>query len=278
MEPSSFLGRPQKPLKLISWNTNGIKTKVKKLNVQNFLLDYDVICLNEIKTSLPVHFPGYIAYVSRCMGAEHRGGTCIFVRRWLSAYVTIVDLSISDQVWLRIDCVPNVLFGFCYIPPSDSPYFNLSLLSSIQEKVKSFGGIGGCILLGDFNARFGIGIRDVLTRNGLFQYSYPFVPDPIPSPNENAQVLLGLCIDEDLLIVNNLQTSEKYFQSALTYRQGQLWTSELDYCIISHEIMYIVDDFQIIQDRHLPSNHAPLSIKLLNPSIDVDYLTKRAAQ
>ena len=55
--------------------------------------------------------------------------------------------------------MPNVLFGFCYTPPSDSPYFDMSLLSKIQEKVNS--SVAGCVVMGNLNARFDVGVRDL---------------------------------------------------------------------------------------------------------------------
>ena len=70
----------------------------------------------------------------------------------------------------------------------------------------------------------------------------------MPNPNDNGWVLLGICVDEKLLVVNNLETSLKQFKGGLTYRQGQVWVSELDSCLISHEYIDKVDSFKIILD------------------------------
>ena len=64
----------------------------------------------------------------------NRGGTCVFIKHWLNKYMFDVDISIADQVWFRLKCVPGVLFGSCYVPPSDSLYFDYAQISSIQEK------------------------------------------------------------------------------------------------------------------------------------------------
>ncbi len=48
MEPAFFLRRPQNLLSVMSWNVNGIRTKLEKDGVYNLLLNYDVIGLYEI--------------------------------------------------------------------------------------------------------------------------------------------------------------------------------------------------------------------------------------
>ena len=120
----------------MSWNINSVKTKIEKINVESLLSNYDIICLNEIKTSLPVLFPAYTSYVSYDKSNGNRGGTCVFIKQYLNNYVYDMDKSIADQVWFKLKCVPGVLFGACYIPPSDSEYFNFMQFSSIQEKSK----------------------------------------------------------------------------------------------------------------------------------------------
>ncbi len=63
----SFLTSTQRvsTVKVISYNINNVYTKQEKQNVQQLLLDYDLISLNEVKTSLPVTFPGYVTYRSK---------------------------------------------------------------------------------------------------------------------------------------------------------------------------------------------------------------------
>ncbi len=54
---AGFLSGPQHhvhAIKLISWNINGVRTKLEKHCVQDFLMKYDIVCLNEVKTPLRV--------------------------------------------------------------------------------------------------------------------------------------------------------------------------------------------------------------------------------
>lgn len=106
MEPAVFLRPPQVcKLRIISWNINGVHTKLEKSNVISFLCDYDVICITEVKTQLEVYFQGYVAYRSVSNANAHRGGTVVFVRRRLQQYVVHVDTSFTDQVWMQFTCV-----------------------------------------------------------------------------------------------------------------------------------------------------------------------------
>ena len=260
----------------MSWNVNGVRTKLEKVYVHNLLLNYDVIGLYEIKTPLSVSFPGYVSYISRDANNPHRGGTCVLIKQHLSCYVTELDATITDQVWFKFKCIPDVLFGFCYVPPSDSPYFSLTLLSNIQEKIK-YSHSNGCVVMGDMNARFGNAVLELPGRLGCEQYSYTDIPDRV-QPNDNANALLGVCIDEKLLIVNNLCTGERTYCSNQTYRQGRVWVSELDSCIMSTDIIKYLCNFNINQDLALPSDHAPVSIIIKAPATNLDSLYTRASR
>ena len=66
-------------------------------------------------------------------------------------------------------------------------YSNVSF-ASIQEKVRHSGGINGNVLVGDFNARFGVTVKDIpclaeVANNTL--YEIPSLPDSIHQSNEN---------------------------------------------------------------------------------------------
>ena len=65
----------------MSWNVNGVKTKIEKSHVQDMLLRYDIISLNEIKTSLPISFPGYVSFKSSDKNHLHCGGTSVLLKQ-----------------------------------------------------------------------------------------------------------------------------------------------------------------------------------------------------
>lgn len=131
-----------------------------------------------MKTQLPVILSGYMPYRSAVLGSAACGGTLVLVKNWLSS-VFGVDTSIGDQVWMQMRNIPGVLFGFCYIPPSDSQYYSLGAFSYIEEKLSEFM-LNGYVILGDMNTRFGKGVKDLLVSltvsdgDGL---SYPVIAD-----------------------------------------------------------------------------------------------------
>ena len=64
---AEFLVRPHQNtngLKIVSWNINGAKSKLENINVYTFLSSYDIVCLNEVKTSMHISFPGYVSFKS----------------------------------------------------------------------------------------------------------------------------------------------------------------------------------------------------------------------
>ena len=69
--------------------------KVENERVQKLLLKFDVVGLNEIKTSEGVSIPGFVTYKSdECV--HNRGGTVVLVKRHLHQCVMSVDTSMKD--------------------------------------------------------------------------------------------------------------------------------------------------------------------------------------
>ena len=244
-----------------------------------FLYQFDIIGLNELKTDLPVSLPGYVSYKSTVSGGTHRGGTALLIRRSLQREIISADTSIEGQVWVRLSCAPGIMFGFLYIPPSDSPYFSPALISGIQEKIKTTSFNTDFVILGDMNARFGASIRDWITCvdvPDVHSYTYPIINDLVRTPNDNAFAISALCVESKLIIINNLKIFDQHFRSKLTYRSGTDWKSELDICISSPNLVKHLSDFNVWQDISLPSDHAPISLALCPSTNDVSSLYSRA--
>lgn len=239
---------------------------------------YDIISLNEVKTAWPVSFPGFMTVKSNCKGTRERGGTVILIRNWLSKGIKLVDTAIEDQVWLQFTFAPRVMFGFCYIPPQDSEYYSHYSFAAIQEKIKVNPNLSFCVV-GDLNARLGKRVRE-LPRLADFpdaaSYTYPILPDDVPLPNDNATILSALCIEEKLLVINNLKTPDKHFFSKKTYRKHREWISELDICIVSLNFLKNISNFSVIESDSLPSDHAPVSFDVYVTEVDLENLSLRA--
>uniref|UniRef100_A0A0P4VRG8 Reverse transcriptase domain-containing protein n=1 Tax=Scylla olivacea TaxID=85551 RepID=A0A0P4VRG8_SCYOL len=264
----------------MSWNVNGVCTKLEKGNVHQLLCGYDIIAINEVKTQLPVNLSGYKLYRSDVVGSAARGGTVVLVKNWLSESVFGVDTSKGDQVWMQMRNIPGVLFGFCYIPPSDSQYYSLSAFSYIKEKLSEFMPKGH-IIIGDMNARFGKNVKDLLAPLNVSnsdELSYPFVADDINVPNDNAQLLSAICVENSMLVMNNLKTEQKHFLGNKTFRRRDAWISEVDVCMASCTMIRYIDDFSVVQRVDLPSDHAPITLTVSGTGMDLDNLIDRTRQ
>ena len=277
---SEFLILPQHPsLRILTWNINGARTKLEKRPVLDWICQYDIVSLNEIKTSLCVSLPGYVEYRKTQKNFAHRGGTVVFVKNCLSQFVMSVDFGAEDQVWLKLKCVPTVLFGFCYVPPSDSPYFTHHAFAAIHERVVDNDN-SRVLIMGDLNARLGTSVRCVLDDEPQVNhtlFTYPLIPDEVANPNDNAYILTTMCKDNDLLVINNLKYDTKHFVGGKTYKKKDVWVSELDVAVASRQLVYDIIDFQVYQTAHLPSDHAPVALELRLPTVDLSMLDKRAS-
>ena len=263
----------------MSWNINGLAMKTENGKVQELLLKFDVIGLNEIKTNERVSVPGFVTYKSgEC--DDNRGGTAVLVKQHLHQCVMSVDTSMKDQIWLRLSLLSDVILGFIYVPPSDSQYFNPNSFSFIQEKIKWCEEEGlGVMLMGDLNARFGASVRNIPVTAGIpdcYSYTYPVIPDPVEKISYNASILSTICIDQGLLVLNNLKSGNKYYESRLSYRAGNHWISELDVCILSHKVLTCVKDFDVSGESSLPSDHALISVCVHPSMVNREWLLRRA--
>ena len=129
----------------------------------------------------------------------------MLVKNYLNGLIVNVDTSVVDQVWIKLRFLPSVLFGFVYIPPSDSTYYSHESFAVIHEKVNSENSNTGVFIVGDMNAKFGSAVREILRNSSVpDMLSYPVIRDDTPTPNDNAEILQTICTDNDLLVVNNL--------------------------------------------------------------------------
>ena len=284
MEHAEFLNTPHQSnniLSIVSWNINGARTKLEQNNVYIFLSNFDIISINEVKSSLNISIPGYVPFKSKNVlgNASLRGGTVVMVRNYLANQVFNVDNSMLDQVWLQLECFPSIMFAFCYIPPTDSSYFSHNLFSNIQEKMSDFKSYKNVCIIGDLNARFGNSVRSIISRSNnvnIQSCSYPNIPDDIASPNDSAYILSSICVDNNLIVLNNVKTPISHFPSQKTFKRRNQWVSEIGTIVTSYEMINYVEQFNVHQTDWLPSNHAPISINLKCPKVNLDLLLTRA--
>ena len=210
-------------------------------------------------TNIPISVPGFVTFNGNtCANSPNRGGIVILVRNGIAEFLYDIDRSINDQIWFRLSFIPEVLFGGCYIPPSDSLYYDDQSFSHIVRKRLEHPEWER-ILFGDFNSRLGPAIRTLVEHDPSMDYR---VIDPINNPNQNGNRLLGVLRDCDMFIVNNLRYENVHFDGHLTYRMRSRWVSELDFFIVSRDIIASICSFSVYSSLSIPSDHAPISLTI----------------
>ena len=190
----------------------------------------------------------------------------MLIKNYLARYVSSVDISIVEQVWVQFRNALRVVFGFVYVPPSDSQYYSHESFSAIRDKLHSASQETHHIIVGDMNTRFGTTTRDIIPLIEIPNseiYSYPNFADKTNNANDNAEILSAICIEQSVLVVNNLKTPTSYYPGNKTFRKRNEWISEIDVCVASPSIVHRINEFRVRQDENLPSDHAHVTINVL---------------
>ena len=234
------------------WNINNVRNKLENEHVLKWLHLHDVVILGETKIVKLPHVPGFLPIMAKSCNPR-RGGLAVLVKRHVYPDIYYVDDSVNDQLWFSLSSIPGVRFCGAYITPSSSTYFSEADIANLQAK--TIEDDTQFVIVGDLNSRLGAKVNDLINIYDKLCYH------PIDlGGNDNGKKVLRICKDNNLMVINNLQTEARNFTSALTYRVGKKWKSELDICIVSKDLIPTVSHFQVNQDTMFPSNHAPVSV------------------
>ena len=155
------------PLKLLSWNVSGLKSKIDCYDSRNYLQSFDILCLSETWLDYPKQFSlkGYVEYsLTRKRKSQtawrNSGGLSIFCKDHLD--VQIVEEKVRDtHIWRKLPCLyeGKVIF-LCavYVPPENSDYADNDVFDQLEEDMVSLNSLYNyCLFMitGDFNARTG---------------------------------------------------------------------------------------------------------------------------
>ena len=177
----------------------------------------------------------------------------------LVEYVNEIKYVNDDIICVSFNFMPEIPFCGCYSPPSDSKYFDMNVFAEMNSIIPDSG--NRFVIFGDFNAK--VKDREGLLResDNMNYYTHE------NNSNSNGEYLRSICVDSDLIVLNNLKYYENYFSDLSTFRRRNIWISQLDLCIISKSIINQVTSFDVNQDLLLPSDHAPIIL-----GVDVNYI------
>ena len=166
------------------------------------------------------------------------------VKYHLTQFVDTVDVTTRNQIWFSLSCFPGIQFGGVYIYPNGSPFYDELDLANVHAKLAN----DSSAVLGDLNARFG---RDLIIYDGDgVPITYENKPDTGTNTgtNTNGNRLATICNSSNVAIVNNLSYKGRVVYAPMTYRQGKIWTSELDLALMTPSLVAQVDEFKVDND------------------------------
>ena len=245
-----------KDLHLLSVNIDGIYDKLDDIDCIDFLSQFDIVFLNEVKCTYPLSVAGF-EYVRSSIipGEEQRGGTAILIKYYLWKCMYNVQLY-KDQVWFSLSCVDYLRFGAVYITPVDSPFFDPTSFAVIREECHANPHV---LFIGDINARLFPLAQFEATAHGL-QYSENV--DTNSGSKTHAKEVIALCHEFKLVPINHLTHGDKTFQGNFTFKKKSNWISQVDWALCDIDTIRSVDKFEVIQDSCLRTDHAAISVKL----------------
>lgn len=112
-------------------NINGRVAQLDNRLCNQFLQDFDIVFLSEIKCIYPFKIPGFKSIRSEYIAEESKcGGVAVLISNSLWMCITNVD-SRKDEVWFGLSYIPRLLFGALYISPHDSHFYSEQPFASI---------------------------------------------------------------------------------------------------------------------------------------------------
>ena len=152
MVPVVFAVNGPKQLVIGSFNIHGSRNKLERGETSSWLMEHDIAFLCETTTRNMIDVPGFTVFTgNNSTTTSNRSGTALLVKHNIAEFIYDIDRSVNDQIWFRLSFVPNVIFGGCYIPPSDSSHYDEQCFSNILGRRLEHPE-RDCILFGDLNS------------------------------------------------------------------------------------------------------------------------------
>ncbi|XP_069972547.1 uncharacterized protein [Penaeus vannamei] len=214
-------------------------------------------------------------------GSELRGGTTVLVRRSLHTSVLRVDTSSPDQGLYKYLHRPCSRPGVATVGVYGGRAVRVLIHTALRLSVLQPGIVWRCtgedqVSHCDDESCDSRGYERQVWHVRARLAPRPRIPDPVNVAS--ARTLATLCIDAKLPVINNLMSPTHHFKSVLTYRKAAKWKSELDICIASASMVNYLRDFVVWQDKSLPSDHAPFTVSVVPPRIEMASVCSRAKQ
>ncbi|CAG2252355.1 unnamed protein product [Mytilus edulis] len=280
---------------ITSWNVNGLFRKLSgdricKLDDENFsnIMTSDIVCLSETHASSKdiLFYNGYKCFTNCRQSKTNRvwGGLATFIKREILQGVKLIDKTMSDMMWFKLD---KNYFGFeknlficsMYIPPSNSSYTmrtncDKQIFEKLEQDITKFSLEGNIALIGDLNAHINVSESDYIT-NEIDDSLDDFLPinyiaDAVlksrsteisQNTNSYGKQLIELCISAQLRILNGRTLGDSKGKVTFFNHNG---TSIDDYCICSSGFLPSIINFSINKFDPTVSDHCPITVNIMS--------------
>ena len=258
---------------IVAFNVNGIHSKLDLGILDQFIFDYDIVCLSETLTDDPLFIDTlleeHVCIVKKRYDPKHKHGgvhgLCVLAKPWIGNYIELISETTCDTaLWVKVDITPINLQFILYAVyfPCESlrfadhdlfTYFTNDLLNLVSRLNLPF-----CIA-GDCNARTGC-LLDYLAVDtfisdltcfedesgmnvfhGTALNSYRYNKDTFV--NSNGKTLIQICQAGSLKIINGRIGSDLFHGDFTNFSANG--ASTIDYSLVSDTILYNVCDFCI---------------------------------
>ena len=149
-------------LNLLSWNNNGLKSKLNDFDFLNFISSYDIVLLTETWTSkfsnLKIknfeYFHGPRPNSKR-KAKRSSGGIVIYYKDSFVNKIELVNINPKGIIWIKFKkehfgCEKDIYLCTCYIPPEDSnvykdvnsTLFEFDFFEQLNEDIRNYSNLG----------------------------------------------------------------------------------------------------------------------------------------
>jgi len=279
-------------LKFAVLNICGLMNKLKYIETQEFIQNYDIVGLVETKLDNydTVQIKGYkFISLNRQVCRRKSGGIGLLVKESLFSSIKILDPTNEYCLWFKVDqsiVKSDIIFGVIYIPPEGSPYSDSEIFDNIENDILNLTVDSQNIcLMGDFNSRTGI-LSDFLNfdenifahdvelfskyqsnKNNLNLIGFPLERCSQDNTcNNYGHRLTDLCKTFDIHIANGRCGTDSGVGAFTTTKN-----SVIDYVLMSSELLSHVSKFDILTfDPILSDIHTPISFSIVCDFKSVD--------
>ena len=269
-------------LTFVSYNVQGLYSKLDNGDFMQYIKSFDFICLTETFVDHTFEhncFPDHYIYESKAKRYSNygrsQGGVLVLVKKMWLKHVMEIKLATENMIALILDSdLMNIdkktVFLSCYLPPQESKFWKNNgdttgpecleeAMMEIGNQITDF----YLIVCGDLNARTADKSYKTLNLDGiehdLEQESDDFKRTSMDNKtNLFGEQLLEFCQMTDCTIINGLQKFGS-FGNEFTFvsKQG---TSVIDYFLASTELILQQKFESLTVKERLESDHMPIEL------------------